>query len=527
VATTLAAPLLAAGLAAGVVVAGAGPASSAPTTLTAANFHLQQTAYSGVIGQLDTLLPHASVGQVLDSANRATASCSAHAPALLASFCWRSDDEGSLDWYPQGITTSADATNDPNGLYQGRSAVLATWYWHAGGTEKGDRIAFVDYSNPAAPAYRFVLLVHPYTDSAGKPNFQPELDTDGTSLHAGGLLWYGHYLYVPDTWGGFRVFDLDHLWKVTTGDETKIGRQSDGTYQALNYAYALPEAFRFTASVAGGYAKERFSAVSLDRTSGGGESIVVPEYNTGTSDTHRVIRYPADPSTSLLGPAGSDGLVHATEAYETGLLNVQGAACVRGRFFTSASYTTSSAKYGTLGTFTRGAGPTQFVNTLQPYPEDLSYAAYDDALWSLSEHPGSRAVYAMRAGLLGWPTVSDGDTGIRVRTVQYLLNAARNAGLTVDGDFGAKTLTAVKGFQSANGLTADGVVGPGTWAKLVPALSAGATGDAVRALQDQLGITVSGTFDQATADAVTAFQKAHGLPVSGGADADTWKALIL
>src|SRR3954454_15795266 len=160
-AVALAAATVAAGVAVGVIVVGAGPASSAPTTLTAANFRLQQTAYSGVIGQLDPLLPHASVGQVLDSANRATASCGEHAPAVLASFCWRSDDEGTEDWYPQGITTSADATTDPNGQYQGRSAVLATWYWHAGGTEKGDRIAFVDYSNPAAPAYRFVLLVHP------------------------------------------------------------------------------------------------------------------------------------------------------------------------------------------------------------------------------------------------------------------------------------------------------------------------------------------------------------------------------
>lgn len=35
-----------------------------------------------------------------------------------------------------------------------------------------------------------------------------------------------------------------------------------------------------------------------------------------------------------------------------------------------------------------------------------------------------------------------------------------------DGKFGAKTETAVKAFQRVNGLNADGVIGPATWAVL-------------------------------------------------------------
>jgi putative chitinase len=39
-------------------------------------------------------------------------------------------------------------------------------------------------------------------------------------------------------------------------------------------------------------------------------------------------------------------------------------------------------------------------------------------------------------------------------------------GLISDGYYGALTATAVKKWQAANGLTADGIVGPGTWGKL-------------------------------------------------------------
>ena len=48
-----------------------------------------------------------------------------------------------------------------------------------------------------------------------------------------------------------------------------------------------------------------------------------------------------------------------------------------------------------------------------------------------------------------------------------MLNSVNNAGLTVDGDFGSGTETAVKNFQNVNGLDADGVVGSKTWTLLI------------------------------------------------------------
>ena len=63
------------------------------------------------------------------------------------------------------------------------------------------------------------------------------------------------------------------------------------------------------------------------------------------------------------------------------------------------------------------------------------------------------------------PTLVEGDTGPAVVTLQTRLNVW-GAKLTVDGDFGAATLAAVKAFQTAQKLTVDGVVGPQTWAAL-------------------------------------------------------------
>ena len=64
------------------------------------------------------------------------------------------------------------------------------------------------------------------------------------------------------------------------------------------------------------------------------------------------------------------------------------------------------------------------------------------------------------------PILTKGSKGTAVKWLQIALG-----GLTVDGDFGDKTLVAVKAFQTRNGLTVDGEVGPKTWAALIDAIS--------------------------------------------------------
>lgn len=64
-------------------------------------------------------------------------------------------------------------------------------------------------------------------------------------------------------------------------------------------------------------------------------------------------------------------------------------------------------------------------------------------------------------------TVKSGSNNQHVKDLQWLLKNKHGYSLTIDGDFGAKTLEAVKDFQKKHGLTVDGIVGAKTWKKLL------------------------------------------------------------
>lgn len=61
--------------------------------------------------------------------------------------------------------------------------------------------------------------------------------------------------------------------------------------------------------------------------------------------------------------------------------------------------------------------------------------------------------------------IKRGSRGDAVAEMQKLLSAA-GISVLVDGDFGRQTKVALMSYQSKNGLAADGVCGPFTWAKL-------------------------------------------------------------
>jgi peptidoglycan hydrolase-like protein with peptidoglycan-binding domain len=112
---------------------------------------------------------------------------------------------------------------------------------------------------------------------------------------------------------------------------------------------------------------------------------------------------------------------------------------------------------------------------------------------------------------------------------------AQGYNLSVDGDFGPETRSRVIAFQGAEGLSADGIVGPNTWAALVdlPLVNENDSGPAVRAVQYLLSekfgynsVAVDGDFGPITDDAVRDFQAAYDLTVDGLVGAETWQALI-
>lgn len=63
------------------------------------------------------------------------------------------------------------------------------------------------------------------------------------------------------------------------------------------------------------------------------------------------------------------------------------------------------------------------------------------------------------------PTLRKGDRGDAVKILQTWL-CDKGYTVAVDGIFGAKTLEAVKAYQTERGLTVDGVVGKATWSAL-------------------------------------------------------------
>ncbi|HEY3783136.1 MAG TPA: peptidoglycan-binding domain-containing protein [Fimbriimonadaceae bacterium] len=65
--------------------------------------------------------------------------------------------------------------------------------------------------------------------------------------------------------------------------------------------------------------------------------------------------------------------------------------------------------------------------------------------------------------------IQQGDIGDLVSQLQTQLQSLGYLNGAIDGDFGPGTLAAVQQFQQAQNLTADGVVGPQTWAALAAA----------------------------------------------------------
>ena len=160
----------------------------------------------------------------------------------------------------------------------------------------------------------------------------------------------------------------------------------------------------------------------------------------------------------------------------------------------------------------------------------------------------------------GTVTLREGDTGENVYALQLRLFELGYYSGRIDGRFGAETTEAVKAFQRANGLTADGIAGSGTQSRLqsgaaaasatqppasqettsqgtvsqgsgLSTLRRGDKSSEVRVLQQYLkdlgylSAEPDGQFGSATERAVKLFQEANGLTADGIAGAGTLSIL--
>jgi peptidoglycan hydrolase-like protein with peptidoglycan-binding domain len=92
-------------------------------------------------------------------------------------------------------------------------------------------------------------------------------------------------------------------------------------------------------------------------------------------------------------------------------------------------------------------------------------------------------------------------------------------GVTADGKFGPATETALKAYQQQHGLKVDGIAGPDTFAQMglyeLILLKPGTSGEAVKRLQQALGVTADGQFGAGTQKALREFQSKNGLDADG------------
>ncbi|GAB3772770.1 hypothetical protein FB382_002788 [Nocardioides ginsengisegetis] len=338
--------------------------------LSSAGIHLTRSDENATeIDELAGLLGGTvGVDAVLDDLNRQGHRTLAPGRAVTWAMTWDRHDRRDAQWWPQGVTTSADASDTED--IRGRRVVAVSWYAK---NKQGSRISFIDL---ATRRYRHVLLVQPVRSADGLVSLAP------LRVHAGGIVWCGGYLHVAATAQGFMTCWLDDLLRVPD--------EHVGDLSTHGYRYVLPVRFAYQAHSAPEEERMRYSFMSLDRGVTPPE-LIVGEYARG-DQTRRLVRFGLNPQSHLL-VEDEDGASRPLAVNPEGLAQTQGATVARGRYYLTVSHgasTWGSVYSGLPGAFRRHRWAAPMG------PEDIAYWPSTDRLWSVTEHAGRRWVYSMR-----------------------------------------------------------------------------------------------------------------------------------
>jgi hypothetical protein len=301
--------------------------------------------------------------------------------AVRRAYAFDRYDQADRRWWPQGVTTSADASDD--GTVAGsRRVVVVSWYAHeVDGIRHGSRLTFLDLDTLR---YRHVLLVEPVVGEDGSLGLRP------LPVHAGGLVWHGEYLHVAATSAGFVSARVADLLRVPgdDGDAARFGVDVDGV-ATYGFRYVLPVSLRHVSRAEEGTGRLRHSFLSLDR-SGDPRSVLVGEYGR-TGQSTRLARFALDPATTL--PATDEGgIARPTTLADAGVRQMQGVAMARGRHHLTVSHgpwRPGALVVGEPGDWRR------HERAVPMGPEDLSYWPATDTLWTVTEHPWRRWLCAV------------------------------------------------------------------------------------------------------------------------------------
>ena len=304
--------------------------------------------------------------------------------AVRRAIAFDSYDQRDPVWWPQGITTSADASADER--VAGRRVVVTTWYAKpTDGVHRGSRLTFLDLDTLK---YRHVLLVDPTLGEDGR------LGLSGVKIHAGGLAWAGPWLHIAATARGFVSCHIDDLMRVMGDNERphEIGVDETGAtprVASFGHHYVLPVRVAHRALSDEGHTPLRYSFLSLDRDSTP-PGLLAGEYGR-SGQTTRLAHYDLDPQTWL--PATDDTGISRPALVDADTAQMQGDVLARGRHH----ITVSQGPWMPGSLLTGQPGQLRRHRWAMPMgPEDITYWPSTDSLWSVSEHPRRRWIHEMR-----------------------------------------------------------------------------------------------------------------------------------
>lgn len=242
------------------------------------------------------------------------------------------------------------------------------------------------------------------------------------------------------------------------GDVSALGVAAHEVAHALGIAG--PQCDAFDTEHDPGEAGADRAGASFERWAAGGFQGPAPRLKPAHGGRAAVHRYSTSPSAITGSPALRYGSRGDSVKTLQAVLNSQGHSLTIDGIFGSMTQAAVISFQRSAGIGVDGVVGPQTAGSLQSSGGGSTSTEADTSAGS-----GGGTTTSTGAVVTGDPMLRDGDNGAQVSALQTLLNA-HGASLSVDGDFGLMTKTAVIAFQRANGLETDGVVGPQTAATL-------------------------------------------------------------